>query len=609
MGASGTPDPNNQNDKLTLFSGDLYLPNSGRIAFSSDSEARNYDYAISSIASQPHVSTVDCLDVTPRDIRFVNKTGILLTDPGQPDDLTVNGGWEWNAVRDQVSTSKSTAWSTAHISGNGTLILAGSAAPTGYLYALNSNRTKWSRLTRTLGGGSFTWSAVTSDVTGTRIAGFVSNTSQVYVSQDRGATFTLVAGSWTPALRVTPSELWLFDPLVGPRMSQNMGLSFGPSMNTRAKRITAIAVDGSTLVAYQSPGSIFVSPDSGITWSESFGDTASREWVSVVVSGNVIAAAVNGGQVFLSIDLGSNWAPMFNGLVALWTFVLITADQQIVAGGTQMSVKVQQIGTTVVRTLTSAISVPNAAFSGSQVYFPDRTNGACLRYSSTPMADLTIFTGEQPTPSKDLLDTAAVIVSQRGAIGIGHSSSNTIQSTLDVQGSLRVSGAVHFANPLDTSCGGTGASSLPYGVVLANGTDAFTSLGPFPSGTVAIGSSDGSSSLVLESGQRLRAHLGLGIGSSVQAWSPNLDSLSSVVPTLNTFVIANGTGFTTLSAEAVLHMLGVGQVAFTDTIDNSNWVGAPLAVINGGYRWGGFQSAPDSRIQWLEIDFLSEFSS
>ena len=86
----------------------------------------------------------------------------------------------------------------------------------------------------------------------------------------------------------------------------------------------------------------------------------------------------------------------------------------------------------------------------------------------------------------------------------------------------------------------------------------------------------------LKEATRYAQHLGLGIGSHVQAWSAKLDAISSLTPLNNYFIMGNGTTFVMGTAEAAAGSMGLGRLAYLDNVDDTYWSGAALSVAHGG---------------------------
>lgn len=82
-----------------------------------------------------------------------------------------------------------------------------------------------------------------------------------------------------------------------------------------------------------------------------------------------------------------------------------------------------------------------------------------------------------------------------------------------------------------------------------------------------------------------RSNLGLAIGSNVQAWDAHLDDIAAVAPPTGAdqFLVSTGAGAYGLeSGSTVRTSLGLGGLATQSTVNNGDWSGTDLAVINGG---------------------------
>ena len=90
----------------------------------------------------------------------------------------------------------------------------------------------------------------------------------------------------------------------------------------------------------------------------------------------------------------------------------------------------------------------------------------------------------------------------------------------------RITGIVDLA----VSDGGTGASTFTDGgVLLGSGTPAFTAMAVLSDSEMIVG--DGTTDPVAESGATLRTSIGVAIGSNVQAWDAELDTIAALTET------------------------------------------------------------------------------
>jgi hypothetical protein len=90
----------------------------------------------------------------------------------------------------------------------------------------------------------------------------------------------------------------------------------------------SLSGDGSTIAACVYGGYIFVSTNSGETWTEC---ESTRNWsnISVSANGSVIAACVNLGHIYISTNSGATWYDYEN--TKNWTGIDLSADGSIIA--------------------------------------------------------------------------------------------------------------------------------------------------------------------------------------------------------------------------------------------------------------------------------------
>jgi len=415
----------------------------------------------------------------------------------------------------------------------------------------------------------------------------------LYISKNNGISWHIVSNIPTNItdlgfVHVTKDGSTMFAGYNGGQLykSNDSGDTFVIDNNIRTGNWYGISesIDVDVLVLYDNPGTLFISTNTGTTWRETLTDIQ-RKWVSVSLSndGSVISAAAQDDNVFLSTDYGNTWISVFDDIPTPWTFTFTTSDgMQTIAGGRNIPIHVtKDHGISFITVSGKNIIAETASISPKgTVYIPEK-NGSVYKYYYKPASDLVISSGISSTKAglKDF-----VILTDKQKVGIGYSQADAgiISSTLDVNGSLYVNDDVEFGKPLSVASGGTGGNLLNLGLVIAHGKDAFTSTGSMSSGSIAIGSSNGTGIPVIESGDTMRTHLGLGIGTHVQAWNTNLDDISGLSPIDGYFLMGNGTQYVMNTAQDAVQSLGLGNLAFLNTINNSNWSGTALSVANGG---------------------------
>lgn len=85
----------------------------------------------------------------------------------------------------------------------------------------------------------------------------------------------------------------------------------------------AVSADGTRLAATTEGGQIYISSDSGLTWTAR---ESNRPWSGIACSadGTRLAATVAGGQIYVSSDLGATWTAVENA--RNWTGITCSAD-------------------------------------------------------------------------------------------------------------------------------------------------------------------------------------------------------------------------------------------------------------------------------------------
>ena len=91
----------------------------------------------------------------------------------------------------------------------------------------------------------------------------------------------------------------------------------------------------------------------------------------------------------------------------------------------------------------------------------------------------------------------------------------------------------------------------------------------------------------LSTAESARSNLGLAIGSDVQAYDEELDDIASLDPTLNNFIVGNGTAFVKKNASDSRDALNLGSIA-TQNVNNIKITGGTItgvtdiAIADGG---------------------------
>ncbi|MGH8022809.1 MAG: hypothetical protein ACRED1_04470, partial [Limisphaerales bacterium] len=90
----------------------------------------------------------------------------------------------------------------------------------------------------------------------------------------------------------------------------------------------AISADGTKLFAVSGDSWIYISTNSGATWTPDTGSPATN-WSAIACSsdGTKIVAAVNGGQIYTSEDSGSTWFPSAGAPSTNWQALASSSDR------------------------------------------------------------------------------------------------------------------------------------------------------------------------------------------------------------------------------------------------------------------------------------------
>lgn len=585
LAINGTPNPNSAGDGINLIDRDLAIQgNSSGVYFADD--AAKYNWSITSSLADPY-STLRGFAPEPWISISMSKDGstvLLLSEPGSPSYISNDNGYNWGMI---INDNQQHVWGEAVLSYDGATILM--CASEEYLYVSRDGGATFNREITDF-PRVWEWSSI-SDNGQYMLASALSD--GMFASNDFGQTWTLVSNVPTDVVdlgfvHVCKDGTRQYAGYFGGALyeSTDYGATFNQRTDVRSGNWYDMveARDASVLVLYEDTGSVFVSNNGGISWSERLSDVP-RKWVATSVSpdGSAIAVAEQGGTVHFSQDFGYTWKDLYGSLTAAWNFVLVADDDLgVVAGGNNVPVYLTMDGGATFSPMQNQnMTVPSAVYANGVVLFP-QYNGMVQRYQYKPSSNLVINSGSDVVKANL---QSFVVITDRQQMGLGYPDvdSGIISNTLDINGTLRVKDLVTFDTPLSPSSGGTGVKSLNRGIVLSNGGNLpFVSTGPLPDGAIPIGSSDGSGAVVLESGSTLRTHLGLNIGTQVQAWSAVLDNISSLTPLNNYFIMGTGSNFVMVTADSAASSMGLGNLAYLNTVNNTNWSGTPLSVANGG---------------------------
>jgi photosystem II stability/assembly factor-like uncharacterized protein len=190
------------------------------------------------------------------------------------------------------------------------------------------------------------WNAIASSGDGGKLAAVAANLSGVYTSTDSGVNWTLqtnglatdlgfthIASSADGSKLVAAAGGTTNGPIF---TSTNSGVDWTQATNAPLARWYSVAssADGTKLLLCAFPGSVYLSADAGLTWSET--SLPTNNWSSVAESADgtkmvALANSVNGllgfgsGGIFTSTDSGTTWVSN-NVPSGTWTFAAMSAD-------------------------------------------------------------------------------------------------------------------------------------------------------------------------------------------------------------------------------------------------------------------------------------------
>lgn len=583
LGINGTPDPNNANDGLTVVSKDITLQGNSSGLLFADSNA-NYNWRIRRLAAEKSSTVQNIPDSLWSNISFSKNgnIGILTAEINDPIYLSNDNGYTWTVI---LNDGNQHVWAEPVLSSTGKYILIPESQ--GFVYKSSDYGSTFTQTLTSL-ARVWEWSAISENGQYMLVS---SNGDGVYRSGNFGSTWTSLTELPTDQVDISFVHICKngtrqFAGYYGGGLykSDNYGVSFSVDTQVSTQNWYDIveSTNSNILVLFANPGTLFVSSDLGSTWSEKLSSTQ-KNWISVSVNsdGSLIAAVAENGLIYVSNNYGSSFTSVMDSVPRLWTFVIVTDDGLgIIAGGTNIPVYISTDAGTTFSNLTSRnMNITSAVITSTENVYYAETGAQVNRYEYTDSTNLIISSGK--STSKSSL-TDFVVINDKKQLGINFSSTTekNISATLDVNGNVHIKDTLALDIPLTTQSGGTGSSSLSYGLIVANGSSPYATTGVLPDGGVAIGKSDGK--IHVESGAVLRDHLGVKINRDVQAWAENLDKISGLFPTNGYYITGNGQEFRMTSPVNVGANLGLGDLAYISTINDTLWSGQVLSVLHGG---------------------------
>ena len=600
MGINGPVDVNAAGDGLTIHEKDLFLAGSmPAIAFGSAEGFYSWRMRrqetvqlgnVRDVPSGPWLSVAFSADGT---------VGVVQGEPGAPVYVTTNGGWQFDLV-DDLSRRGQVSWGETTLSLDGSVIVT--CGLQDYLYV---SRDSGATFTRQLVDERRGWEWTDMSADGQYMLASSIGTG-AFRSSDTGATWQAVPETIAPD---APGIIG-FVHVTRAAAIQYIGYWGGGILESRdhGQTFTEVAAlprcqwwdlietpESGILMAYACPGFIYISEDGGLTWQVKGSDDPPRAWNSVSISndGKVIAGTEENGRAYLSTDRGVTFRMIFSDEARAWRFISVAQDGSAVfAGGRHIPV----VGINVINgepsdefpVSTGNVDSYSAYLSDRSVLFYSDKDRRVQRYAHIASSTF-IVSGGRGRAKGDLEDL--IVLTTDKQVGIGYTATNAadISATLDVAGSMQVTGPIQIDIPLATVSGGTGTKDLPYGMLIAGGySKPFMSTGHFPDGGVPVGDINGEIRIL--SGIELREKLGVAAGTHLQAYSENLEAISGMTPASGTFIVGDGSAFKAITSSEVSNLLTLGALARLDTIDDRNWTsgGRQLTLANGGTGATGY---------------------
>jgi hypothetical protein len=214
----------------------------------------------------------------------------------------------------------------------------------GYLYKSIDSGDSWTELTS---AGARNWSSISCDSTGSNVVASASSTN-LYKSTDGGSNWTVLSNSGAPS---SWDQTFISDDgnvLAGVVFGGNIivstdgGSNFTSNTSYGSKfwRGLSGSSDGSILFASHVGGSggAALSTDSGATWTDvtTLVGGAGTYWnTATSINGNKLATAKDGGSIYISQDKGVTWSEETSAGTRTWEGIGMSSDgKTIIAGAT-----------------------------------------------------------------------------------------------------------------------------------------------------------------------------------------------------------------------------------------------------------------------------------
>lgn len=248
-----------------------------------------------------------------------------------------------------LTTAPYDNWVSTASSADGNTLVA--IADTGSIYVSRNSGATWAAATN---APNASWVCISISADGSKMAAGIDG-GAIYTSPDFGATWKqtsapmnfwesvacsadgskLVAVAFSDGLNNnSPGQIHLsrdsgdtwMTPLETPQRSPQGSITYPQNNNRQFWLAVASSSDGSKLVAVNAGGSIYISKDSGITWSPT--SAPIENWFSVASStnGNKLVVVANAGPIYTSTNAGVTWKAAINAPNAGWASVTSSGD-------------------------------------------------------------------------------------------------------------------------------------------------------------------------------------------------------------------------------------------------------------------------------------------
>jgi hypothetical protein len=254
---------------------------------------------------------------------------------------TVKNGQIWTSTNSGVNWTGHASglnWSSVASSSDGTKLAATvgdnvSSSDTGFIWTSADSGTNWAQQN----SGGQQWVSIASSSDGTKLvaAAYIASGSGtgvgVYVSGNSGANWTNVLGVISCSAVASSADgtklvaTFSSGTFQGIWTSTNSGaIASWVQRNTSAGwSSVASSSDGSRLAATLSSGAVYISTDSGATWTAAA--SANGNSIASSADGSRLAAAYNGsGNISISTDSGTSWSQHAPSLA--WTGIASSSD-------------------------------------------------------------------------------------------------------------------------------------------------------------------------------------------------------------------------------------------------------------------------------------------